>query len=72
MICYVHIGTEKTGSTTLQNFMAHNRSRLLKNGIVYTKSLGRKNNKALCYFSYPSDRRNDMVEELGVKSDTDF
>lgn len=38
--CYLHIGTEKTGTTTLQNFLAQNRAALAKEGMLYTVSGG--------------------------------
>ncbi|WP_410218278.1 hypothetical protein [Paracoccus sp. (in: a-proteobacteria)] len=36
----LHIGTEKTGTTSLQKWMAANRAELLKQGVFYPKSLG--------------------------------
>ncbi len=37
---YLHIGTEKTGTTSLQQFFALNRRRLAKHGIFYPATLG--------------------------------
>lgn len=36
----LHIGTEKTGTTTLQSFLSKNRDALSKQGIIYPKSPG--------------------------------
>ncbi len=33
--CILHIGTDKTGTTTLQNFLAANRSALRQMGYVF-------------------------------------
>ncbi len=35
MKAFLHIGTEKTGTTTLQNFLANNRQNLLENNYLY-------------------------------------
>ncbi len=37
---YLHIGTEKTGTTTIQNFLWQNRNKILKQGYIYPKFLG--------------------------------
>jgi len=37
---YLHIGQQKTGSTTIQKFFEINRTKLMKNGYIYPKSLG--------------------------------
>ena len=72
MECILHIGTEKTGSSTLQHFLSLNRSRLLKKGIAYTKTLGKKVNNGICLLSYPIERRDNLTEKIKVVSDTDF
>ncbi len=41
--CVLHIGLEKTGTTTIQNRLASNRERLLERGILYPRSAGRSN-----------------------------
>ncbi|MGJ0125659.1 hypothetical protein ACP0SK_09120, partial [Campylobacter coli] len=40
MTAYVHIGTEKTGTTSIQTFLSNNRDLLHKRRIVYPNSLG--------------------------------
>lgn len=40
MRLYLHIGQQKTGSTTIQKFFEINRKKLIKNGYIYPKSLG--------------------------------
>lgn len=43
----LHIGTEKTGSTSLQAFLARNRKWLRQNGFHYPKALGHANHTHL-------------------------
>ena len=72
MECIVHIGTEKTGSTSLQRFLSLNRSSLLENGIAYTKTLGETVNNGICLLSYSTERRDNLTQKINVVSDTDF
>lgn len=43
----LHIGTEKTGTTTFQAFLNENRDRLLNSGYLVPRSIGVGNNRAL-------------------------
>jgi len=43
----LHIGAEKTGTTTIQEFLHLNRSLLAKNGVFYIKSIGMRNHRPL-------------------------
>jgi hypothetical protein len=47
MKCVLHIGTEKTGTTTLQEFFVSNEKPLLEQNCKITKSLGTINNSGL-------------------------
>ena len=38
--CVIHIGTEKTGTSSIQQFLSNNRGKLLKDGILYPKVTG--------------------------------
>jgi hypothetical protein len=40
--CVLHIGSEKTGTTSIQATFAANRERLLSHGILYPRSLGER------------------------------
>ena len=44
MKIYLHIGTEKTGTTSIQKLMQSNSTNLIEHGILYPKSLGLPNN----------------------------
>jgi hypothetical protein len=44
MKCFLHIGTSKTGTTTLQHFLDFNRDILKRKGYTFTLSAGKSNN----------------------------
>lgn len=48
---YIHIGLEKTGTTSVQEFLHINRGKLAENGIITPKSLGYKNHKILAGYA---------------------
>ncbi len=58
---YLHIGTEKTGSTTLQAVSGINRRTLMNHGIFYPRTPGERNHIKLALFAanepYVSDLR---------------
>ncbi|MDH3764993.1 MAG: hypothetical protein OER82_04195 [Nitrosopumilus sp.] len=62
--CIIHIGTDKTGTKTLQWFFARNRSNLSKNRIFYPKTFGKTNHfflsTALCNINKISSRRKEF------------
>lgn len=56
MKCLLHIGTEKTATTTIQEFLYHNRAQLKDFGIGISSVLGMPNNRKLCaYFQKDFD-----------------
>ncbi|MEH6604163.1 MAG: hypothetical protein V7711_01160 [Pseudomonadales bacterium] len=70
MKCYLHIGTEKTATTTIQRFLHSNREKIYSRGCIYTTSLGQVNNFDLSLASYNSDRIDDlaMIRELYTRN----
>ena len=70
MKCFLHIGTEKTATTTIQNFLHLNRQGLLDKGYIYTKSAGLINNRALPVLAYNSSRRDDFTRGHFIDSDS--
>ncbi len=72
MKCYLHIGTEKTGTTTLQHFFHTNRQELLKNGFLFTKSAGLTNNFLLPVAVYNKERRDDLTNRQKIYSDDEL
>jgi len=64
MKAFLHIGTEKTGTTTLQNFLYKNRSILLENGILYPTTPGKLNHIDLVACSAQLDNWQDIRSRL--------
>ena len=66
MRCILHIGTEKTGSTSLQTALSVNREHLSERGIFYSKAAGSLNSRALAaaFCQYSSD---DYLARLGIE-----
>jgi len=68
----LHIGTEKTGTTSIQEFLALNRPRLKQAGILYPESLGPTNHIRLAAYAshkpwrllskYPLDTQEKHLE----------
>ena len=50
MKCVLHIGTEKTGTTAIQNWLYSNYAQLSTQRIALSKFLQKKNNRDLCAF----------------------
>lgn len=69
MECYLHIGTEKTATTSIQNFLDLNRVELWQKDFLFTKSLGKSNNRKLPVLAYNPNRRDDFTRMLGISSD---
>ena len=58
---YLHIGTEKTGTTTLQSFLSKNRDALSKQGIIYPKSPGFFNHRDLATCCLDNSHIDDAI-----------
>lgn len=59
-IAYIHVGLEKTGTTTLQEFAYHNRALLKQDNIYYPDSPGIKNHTDLPAYAYDKNL-NDLA-----------
>lgn len=66
MKCILHVGTEKTATTTLQRFFDHRRDTLAAQGVAYTRSPGVGNNWRLAVAAYDDDRHDDRSLDAGV------
>lgn len=66
MKAVVHIGTEKTGTTTIQRFLSLNRDRLLNQRVAYLKSPGSENQRNFVSYSMRSDRVDEHIKRLGI------
>ncbi len=70
--CWLHIGTEKTGTTSIQAAFSRNRQLLLKKGILYPESIGRDgNHSALVTFSANDNRQDDLRRLAKVFNEED-
>ncbi|WP_350588072.1 hypothetical protein [Psychrobacter sp. 78a-MNA-CIBAN-0178] len=64
MQCILHIGTEKTGTTVLQNWLYYNKDKLSENRVYLSNFLGKPNNRLLvCYFM---DHFDDWFRTKGI------
>lgn len=61
--CWLHIGTEKTGSTSIQTFLASNRKALLARGWLYPVTAGALAHHNLLAYSL-DDRRDDSARRI--------
>lgn len=66
MKAVIHIGAEKTGTTTIQNFCAANRSLLLEQGVLYPNSLGTPNQTHLAAYAINDRKIDDLRRDVGV------
>jgi hypothetical protein len=69
MKCFLHIGTEKTGTSTIQEFFANNRDELARRGYYYPGSLGLPNNRSLPVAAFNASRRDDFTAQHGIYTD---
>ncbi|HEX3431365.1 MAG TPA: hypothetical protein VHT03_10800 [Rhizomicrobium sp.] len=64
--CWLHIGTEKTGSTSIQTFLGHNRAALRARGWLYSEAAGNRNHYSLVAYSLDDERHDRIRQILGV------
>ena len=72
MKCILRVGIEKTGTTSLQQFLDSNRESLLNQGYLYTRSAGAKNNRFLAVAAYNPGRRDELTEDRRILVDKDL
>lgn len=66
MKAIVHIGTEKTGTTSIQKFLYQNRKKLRKGGYHFLQCAGKTNNRALPAYCLDNDRMDDFYRLLDI------
>jgi hypothetical protein len=66
--CWLHIGTQKTGTTSLQNFLSANREQLLKQGFLYPSSPGDVNHVGMTAYSRDEDKIDLIRKRCGIES----
>ncbi|HSC18190.1 MAG TPA: hypothetical protein VLC74_04670, partial [Rhizomicrobium sp.] len=67
MELYLHIGTEKTGTTSIQAFMAANRALLKQHRILYPRSPGETNHIGLAGLAQDRER-GELWKKLAIRS----
>lgn len=68
----LHIGLEKTGTTSVQQLLKANRTALLKQGVLVSTSLHPGNNFYLAMASFSSFRPDGLLKAEGVKNPKDL
>jgi hypothetical protein len=66
MKIYMHIGTEKTGTTTLQNFFNLNRVKLREQNTLYPISPGVENHAKLSVYSMDHERNDELKKIFNI------
>lgn len=64
----LHIGTEKTGTTTTQHWAARNRDALMRQGVVYSSVLGSVSHIKLYLCCLLNDRQDEGFQRLNISS----
>ena len=65
----LHIGTEKTGTTSFQHFCHDNHAELLARGLLYPRDLGFRNHRFISFAGMTLDTADEAVR--GMKLDTE-
>ena len=65
----LHIGTEKTGTTSFQHFCHDNHAALLARGLLYPRDLGFRNHRFLSFIGMTLESADEAVR--GMKLDTE-
>lgn len=68
MKAIIHIGTEKTGTTSIQNYLYLNRKKLKSAGYHFVQSAGKTNNRAIPAYCINDERYDDFFREEGIKT----
>lgn len=68
MKAIVHIGTEKTGTTSIQMFLFQNRKKLKAAGFHFLQCAGSTNNRALPAYFVAEDRFDDFYRDEGIST----
>jgi hypothetical protein len=64
----VHIGTEKTGTTSIQRYLYQNRGKLKGAGFHFLQSAGKRNNQALPAYCLDENRPDDYFRNQGIQT----
>lgn len=64
----LHVGTEKTGTKTLQSWFSENRDPLRAQGVLYPRSLGTFNHRSLAIFARDPDKPDDGFRQRKIRT----
>jgi len=64
--CILHIGTEKTGTSTLQLLFHKNRKNLSKKSIFFPETFGEKSHRLLTAFASANHKIDNIRKDLGL------
>lgn len=64
----LHIGTEKTGTTSIQDTLYKNHDALLKDGLLYPKCFGRANHVELTVISQDISKQSELYAVVGLNN----
>lgn len=68
----LHIGLEKTGTTSIQHLLSQNRQQLRAASVFVPTSINLGNNYHLAIASYAKFRADGLTKQLGISSQTDL
>lgn len=66
MELFLHIGTEKTGTTSVQKFLRSNREFLARHAVLYPESPGSQNHTGLAVAAQDADKTGPLRKASGV------
>jgi hypothetical protein len=69
---FLHIGTEKTGSTSIQAAFSTNRERLAQVGMFYPRSPGKQNHVGLALYASSDPRSLNLRRSVGLADETEY
>jgi hypothetical protein len=72
MRAILHIGTEKTGTTSFQRFMNVNTSALLDQKILYPSHLGGENHRHISIYALDLNSKDDGLNRFKISSDDEL
>jgi hypothetical protein len=69
---FLHIGTQKTGTTTLQALGTRNRAALAAQGVLYPVAPGRQNHVGLTFYAQNGMGNRDLSRAEGINTQEDM
>lgn len=70
--CILHIGMEKTGTTTIQSLLSSNREPLAQAGYAYSRTMGRDNHVNLVVYSRDDDTTDNQRKRALARKSMDI